>query len=134
MMNNETDYAEELKQVVITKEFADNVNTWVNCDNEIRELNKRLKQLKKSRKTSEKFVEDYMRRVNLPIIRTTDSNIRRVETETKSGLKKDLLKNALTELTKNEQQANKMTDFILSKREIKKRVYLKRTKLRKKNN
>lgn len=133
-MNNETDYAEELKQVVITKEFADNVNTWVNCDNEIRELNKRLKQLKKSRKTSEKFVEDYMRRVNLPIIRTTDSNIRRVETETKSGLKKDLLKNALTELTKNEQQANKMTDFILSKREIKKRVYLKRTKLRKKNN
>jgi vacuolar-type H+-ATPase subunit I/STV1 len=116
----------------VSDEFKDMVRKWLKCDDDIKEYNKKNKEIKNKKKEYEKFILEYMEKINLPALGSQDgTTLKRNVSKVKSSLKKEILHKALTEYTKDVQKAQTITNFILDKRPTVEKVYLKRTGKRK---
>jgi hypothetical protein len=127
-MSENDDYNEQQN---ITEEFVEVVKNWVRTDDEIREYNEKVKDLKNDRKEYESYILDYMDKINENVINITGGKIRKNKSQTKTPLKEQTIKSALYEITKDSDKSNEMTKFIMDNRPSVERVNLKRTKLRK---
>jgi hypothetical protein len=108
------------------------VRKWLKCDDDIKEYNKKNKEIKNKKKEYEKYILEYMEKINLPALGSQDgTTLKRNVSKVKSSLKKEILHKALTEYTKDVQKAQTITNFILDKRPTVEKVYLKRTGKRK---
>ena len=116
----------------VAEEFKQSVVEWVKIDDEIRTLNRKVKELKTSKKEFEQFILSYMENINENIIAISDGKLRRNVSQTKSALKHETIQNALVDFTSNTEEAFKLTQYILNKRPTVERVNLKRTSKRNK--
>lgn len=128
-MSDNDDYDEE--QQKITEEFVEVVKNWVKSDDEIREYNERIKDLKNERKEYETYILEYMDTINENVINITGGKIRKNKSQTKTPLKEESIKSALFEITKDNEKSIEMTKFIMNNRPSVERVNLKRTRFRK---
>ncbi len=116
----------------VTKEFQEMVVNWVTIDDEVRELQAKMKELKEEKKQYEGFILEFLESVDEKMIQISDGNLRRNVSKTKGPLKPELIQTALTDLTKNKDTAMQMTKYIMEKRPVTERINLKRTSFRKK--
>lgn len=123
---------EDDKQKEITEEFVEMVKSWVRLDDEIRTYQDKIKELKKEKKEYEVFVLEYMEKIGEKSIDITGGKLRQNKSQTKVGLKQDVIQSALYELTKDSNKSVQMTKYIMDKRPTVERINLKRTRLRKK--
>lgn len=124
--------SEDKKQ--ITEEFIEMVKSWVKIDDEIREHQHKIKELKNEKKDYEEFVLEYMNKIGENCISITGGKLRQTKTKTRSGLKQDMIQSAIYDLTKDSTKSMQMTKYIMEKRTITERVNLKRTINKKKKN
>lgn len=131
------DISKDARQVFITNHFKETVQKYVYCDNLIREKQQEIKTLKKQKETHEKFIIEYLDKVDEKLIRVKDGNLIKNESHTKAPLKIEIIKQAISEKSKDsklfntEDNYNQFIESILDlmdkKRPIKKRVNIKRT-------
>ena len=119
--NNDKDVAGKFKESVVE---------WVKIDDDIRKLNKKISDMKTSKKEYEKFILSYMENISENIIAISDGKLRRNVSQTKGALKHETIQNALIDVTESSAEAYKLTQYILNKRPIVERVNLKRTSKR----
>ena len=128
---NENDSDYENSQDKITEEFVEVVKNWVKLDDEIRNYNDKIKDLKNERKEYEEYILEYMDKINENVINITGGKIRKNKSNTKAPLKEESIKTALYEITKDNEKSAQMTKYIMENRPSVERVNLKRTRLRK---
>jgi hypothetical protein len=109
--------------------FENKVQQWVSIDNQMRALNDKLKEL---RETKAKLTEDltnYAQEKDIynSTIRISDGKLRFTTTRVATPLSFGLLKKSLGEMIKNEEQVERMVEFVKQKREFKVVKDLKRT-------
>ena len=114
------------------EEFKKIVVNWVQIDDVIREKNAELKELKDDKKSLEEYILESMDKMDQSIIDISDGKLRLNKSKTTAGIKQEYIQEALTELVKDQAQAQQMTKFILEKRPTVERTNLKRTFFRKK--
>lgn len=127
---SKVDEEEEMKQELITEEFVEIVKNWVKIDDEIRQKNNEIKELKDEKKEYETFILEFMQNNNENVINISDGKLRVNKSTTKSGLKQENIQSSLFDLTRDPNKALQMTKYILDNRPISERVNLKRTKNR----
>ena len=128
-MSDNEDY--EDSQDKITEEFVEVVKNWVKLDDEIRDYNDKVKDLKNERKEYETYILEYMDKINENVINITGGKLRKNKSQTKAPLKEESIQTALYEITKDNERSNQMTKYIMENRPSVERVNLKRTRLRK---
>ena len=128
-MSDNEDY--EDSQDKITEEFVEVVKNWVKLDDEIRDYNDKVKDLKNERKEYEAYILEYMDKINENVINITGGKLRKNKSQTKAPLKEESIQTALYEITKDNERSNQMTKYIMENRPSVERVNLKRTRLRK---
>ena len=116
------------------EQFKELVVEWVKLDDNIRQKNSELKDIKNDKKQLEEYIIECMDKLDEGVIDISDGKIRVNKTKSKAGLKESYLKESLKELTKDITQAELMTKHILENRPTTERVNLKRTFNRKKKN
>ena len=114
----------------VTEEFVEVVKSWVTIDDDIRKKMAEIKELKDERKEFEVFILEYMDKVNENVIDISDGKLRRNKSNTKGGLKQEMIQTALLDMTQNTSKAMEMTKYIMDNRPTTERINLKRTKNR----
>ena len=127
MSNKEDNDDTEDVQKKVTEEFADMVKKWAKIDDQIRENEKKNRELKKERKEYESFVLEFMETQDIKVIDITGGKLRRNKSNTKSGLTPSHIQSCLYEMTNDSAKALKITKTIMEKRPSVERVNLKRT-------
>lgn len=130
--SEEKDNTEEndINQQLITEEFVEIVKNWVKIDDEIRERNNQIKELKDEKKEYETFILEFMQSNHENVINISDGKLRVNKSTTKAALKQESIQSSLFDLTRDPNKALQMTKYILDNRPLAERVNLKRTKNR----
>ena len=92
MSNSES---ENNVQHKVTKEFKNNVLTWVGIDDKIRESRKKVKELNLKKKEFEENILKYLTEVDEESIMLIDGKLSKVVSTTKESLKKENIHSAL---------------------------------------
>lgn len=127
--NDDSDYEDDKQK--ITEEFVEVVKNWVVLDDSIRDYNDKIKDLKNERKDYEDYILEYMDKINENVIEITGGKLRKNKSQSKTPLKEESIKNAIFEITKDNDKSSQMTKYIMESRPSVERVNLKRTKFRK---
>lgn len=127
----------EAKKNFISSEFKEKVKGFLYIDDAIRRKQEEISELKKKKKPCEDFIIQYLEKVEYSFIDVpSGGKLIKNESQTKSPLKMDIIKEAIIEKSKNEKifdsedKYNRFLDAIMDlmdkKRPIQKRVNLKR--------
>ena len=117
-------------QQKITEGFKKKVLKWLEIDDQIRELRAKNKELNTEKKQHEEYILNFLEQVGEKELAVSDGKLRRNVSKTKKPLSKDTIQKALTELIKDKDKANTMTEHIINSRPTVERINLKRTKNR----
>jgi len=97
-----------------------NIKKWLEIDNELGELQKKARELRKVKKIYNDQLVSMMKENDVDCFDTKTCKILYKQTKVKSGLSKKHLLNALSKLYQdNETQAKEIVDYILNTREEK---------------
>lgn len=111
----------------ITKEFQEMVIKYVKLDDLIRKREEEIKELKHQRKPCEKFILDYLEKINENVIEITNGKLRKNKFQTKVPLNRDIIKHVILEKIKDPKIVEEMMEMMDNLRPTKIRVNLKRT-------
>jgi hypothetical protein len=108
--------------------FEQTIQQWVLLDNQIKNYNEKLKELRDKRDTIEEKLSNHVKNNNLTnsIIKTTDGKLKFVNTKITSPLTFKYLEKSLGEIIKNSEQVNSIVNYIKNNRETKNVHELKR--------
>ena len=121
-----------MKRMINRKKLQKNCrNGNVGLNDEIRNYQDKIKELKKKRKNMGICFRIYGK-IGEKSIDITGGKLRQNKSQTKVGLKQDVIQSSLYELTKDSNKSVQMTKYIMDKRPTVERINLKRTRLRKK--
>ena len=122
-MPEENDNQEEQSK----NEIKEMIKSWEEADDQIAELNKKLKELKDEKKQYENFIIDYMEENHNIEVASPNGKIKKAVSKSKSGFNEKIIIVGLTEITKgDETKAKDITKIISQKREMKEKTYLKK--------
>ena len=109
--------------------FKENVKEWIGIDDEIAELNKKIKELKaKKNKQLEPKITIFMRQYNISDLNTEGGKLKCNERNTKKPLSKNLIKQSLSEFFKQDEgKVDTVMEHMVSKQEIVKSYKLLRS-------
>ena len=109
--------------------FKDNVKEWIGIDDEIAEMNKKIKELRaKKNKQLEPKITIFMRQYNISDLNTEGGKLKCNERNTKKPLSKNIIKESLAEFFKeDENKVDTVMDRMVSKQEIVKSYKLSRS-------
>jgi len=109
--------------------FKENVKEWIGIDDEIAELNKKIKELKaKKNKQLEPKITLFMRQYNISDLNTDGGKLKCNERNTKKPLSKNLIKQSLSEFFKqDEEKVDTVMEHMVYKQEIVKSYKLLRS-------
>tara|TARA_B100000287_G_scaffold431795_1_gene489759 strand:- start:743 stop:1123 length:381 start_codon:yes stop_codon:yes gene_type:complete len=109
--------------------FKENVKEWIGIDDEIAELNKKIKELKaKKNKQLEPKITLFMRQYNISDLNTDGGKLKCNERNTKKPLSKSLIKQSLSEFFKqDEEKVETVMEHMVSKQEVVKSYKLLRS-------
>jgi hypothetical protein len=130
MSNSESSENNDTNQKKVTKEFKNKVLEWVSIDDSIRELRKKTKQFTDEKKQHEEYILNYMKEIDEKCLNIKDGKLRRNVSKTKGALKKNIIQQALVDITGDVIKAKAMTEHIINSRPTVERINLKRTKNR----
>jgi predicted transcriptional regulator len=110
--------------------FENQIQQWVSIDNQIKELNEQLRELRDQKNELNDSIATHVENSNLSnaTVKISDGRIRFVKVKDTQPLTFKYLESCLRDIIKNEDQVNKILDYIKNKREVKyvseiKRIY-----------
>jgi len=114
----------------VSEEFKEKIVRWVKLDDDLRKIRETVKEINDEKKQSEEFILAYMENIEEKEIGINGGKLARNVSKTTEPLNKDNIKKSIAEVTKDENLAQKVTDFILNNRKTKEKITLKRIKNR----
>jgi len=107
-------------------DFKRNVKTWIILDDDIKKLEKALKELKKQKSEVTPKLEKFMSNHEIQDCKTGNGIIKCVTAWSKEGINRKSMQEKLSLFLKNMDLAEKATSYIYDNREKKSRVRIKR--------
>lgn len=111
--------------------FEQNIQQWVLVDNQIRALNDKLKELREKKHGLTENINHHIEEANLTnaTIKISDGQLKFIKIKETQPLTFKYLETCLSEIIKNEDQVQKIIEYIKNKREVKsvsdiKRLYM----------
>lgn len=134
--------SEDSSRKTVSEEFVMNVKRWIEIDDKITDVNKRVKEIKEKvknlsveKKEREEYIVTQLKLMGEDIIDIPDGGkLKRNVTKSQGSLNKDILQKALTDLVGDSGKASTMSEYVLNSRPVKERISLRRTRLRKPQN
>ena len=112
------------------EEFRTKVKNWIDCDNQINELNNKIKEIKKKKTELNVEILEFMKDNNIEDISTKQCKLKTYTSTTQKGLNKDYIKSKLKTALDDESKAVEITDLILNNREKTVTTKLKRINIK----
>lgn len=114
------------------QELLDNVKDWINIDNEIRQLQKAVKERRKQKKELTNNLVNTMKQNDIDVFNIPDGELIYTKTKSKTPLSKKHLLGSLSEYFKNDKNmVDQLGKFILDGRQTKEKENIRR-KIKKK--
>jgi hypothetical protein len=111
--------------------FEQNIQQWVLIDNQMRSLNDKLKELREKKHDLSENINQHIEETNLTnaTVKISDGQLKFVKIKETQPLTFKYLETCLSEIIKNEEQVQKIIEYIKNKREVKsvseiKRLYI----------
>ena len=99
--------------------FKEKVQRWLHVDNQISDLEKQIRELKKVRnKELEPEITNFMTTYNVTDLNTENGKLRCHERKTKKGLNKNNIRENLTQVLNDETQIEQALQLIMNNREV----------------
>jgi len=111
-----------------SEKLINSIKNWVQLDDKIRKLKEEIKELNDEKKEYEDFVLGELEKMDEQVISISDGKLRRSITKTQSPFKKEEIQKTIFEFTKDEKKTFDMIDKIMTSRQIKEKINLKRIK------
>ena len=109
--------------------FKEKVTRWVNVDQQISDLEKQIRELKKVRnKELEPEITNFMQTYNVKDLNTENGRLRCQEYKTKKGLNKQNIRQNLSKFLTESSQLDEAVQSIISEREIVTKYKIKKLK------
>ena len=108
--------------------LINSIKNWVQLDDKIRKLKDEIKELNNDKKEYEDIVLGELEKMDEQVINISDGKLRRSITKTQTPLKKEEIQKTIFEFTKDEQKTFDMIEKIMTSRQIKEKINLKRIK------
>jgi uncharacterized coiled-coil DUF342 family protein len=101
--------------------FENDIKMWVQYDNEINELNSKIKQIKTKKADLNDKIEDYVNEQNLnsAVVKISDGKLQFKEVSNLQSLTLGYIRDCLKDLITSEDQINSIMNHIKNKREKK---------------
>ena len=101
--------------------FENQIQQWVQLDNQLKQLNEKTKELRDKRNMLEQNITSYASTNNLSnaTVKISDGKLKFVNTKVQEPLTFKYLEKTLSEVIKNESQVNLIMEHIRQKRAIK---------------
>jgi hypothetical protein len=110
--------------------FENKLQQWVSIDNQMKDLNEQLRELRDRKNDLNESIAVHVENSNLSnaTVQISDGKIRFVKVKDTQPLTFKYLESCLKEIIKNEEQVNKILEYVKNKREVKyvseiKRIY-----------
>jgi len=116
----------EVSEEELKKKFKNIVISWVQLDDKIKIINSELKSMKDEKKQYEDFILNFMEKYNENMITLSNGILKKNVSQTKQSIKEEMIQEVIEEFTKDMEQAYKITQKIIQKREVNEKVTLKR--------
>ena len=112
------------------EDFRNKVKEWIDYDNQINELNNKVKELKAKKNDLNNEVLEFMKSNNIEDISTKQCKLKTYTSTSQKSLNKDYIKNKLKTALDDEHKAVELTDLILNNREKTTSIKLKRINIK----
>jgi len=101
--------------------FEQHIQQWVSIDNQMKQLTEKIKELRDRKSTLNDAIFNHVDNSNLSnaTVQISDGKIKFVKTKDTQVLTFKYLETCLHEIIKNEEQVNKIIEYIKNKREVK---------------
>jgi hypothetical protein len=101
--------------------FEQHIQQWVSIDNQMKQLTEKIKELRDKKSTLNDAIFNHVDNSNLSnaTVQISDGKIKFVKTKDTQVLTFKYLETCLHEIIKNEEQVNKIIEYIKNKREVK---------------
>ena len=108
--------------------FEKKIQEWVSLDNQVKELNDRIKLIKDQKNLVGKHILNHVEENNMnnANIRIGNEKLKFVKISTSQTVTFKYLEQCLSEMIKNEDQVTKIIGYIKQKREVKQQIEIKR--------
>jgi hypothetical protein len=110
--------------------FENKLQQWVSIDNQMKDLNEQLRELRDQKNELNESITVHVENTNLSnaTVQISDGKIRFVKVKDTQPLTFKYLESCLKDIIKNEEQVNKILEYVKNKREVKyvseiKRIY-----------
>ena len=119
--------AEEAKAAPETKaQLVQYIKSWIDSDNDIRDLQKELKTLRENKKTLTDALVNVMKSNEIDVFDINDGKLVYAKTKVKAPINKTSLFAALMQHYQDEDAAKKLSEFILDSRQEKVKESIRR--------
>ena len=101
--------------------FENKLQQWVSIDNQMKDLNEQLKELRDKKNELNESITVHVENTNLSnaTVQISDGKLRFVKVKDTQPLTFKYLETCLREIIKNEEQVNKILEYVKNKREVK---------------
>ena len=106
--------------------FKEKVKQYLNLDDDIRKLEKVIREKKQTKQKLTETILTFMNDYNIEDMTTGNGKLKRSVSYTKKPLNKETLKSKLGEYFKNYEKGEEIANYIIDKRDKEERVRLKR--------
>lgn len=108
--------------------FEQNIQQWVSIDNQLKTLSDKIKELREKKQVLTENINHHIEEANLTnaTIKISDGQLKFVKVKETQPLTFKYLETCLSEIIKNEDQVQKIIDYIKNKREVKSVSEIKR--------
>ena len=106
--------------------FKENVKKYIAFDDDIKKIEKIVKEKKAEKKKITEFIIEFMSNYNIEDLSTENGKLKKSISYTKKPLNKETLKSKLGEYFKNYEKGEEIANYIIDKRDKEERVRLKR--------
>jgi hypothetical protein len=126
--NPQTDMVESMNEVLL-EEFKNNVQSWMDLDNQLKRLEIASKQRKTKKKELNEKILEFMAKYNIEDLNTKQGVIRYKKVFVKEPLSQKIIKEKLSELFRNDVENSEKIDKIFTDRGKIEKQSLRRIKL-----
>ena len=126
--NTNTDLVETMNEALL-EEFKDNVQAWMDLDNQLKRLEAASKQRKTKKKELNEKILDFMAKYNIEDLNTKQGVIRYKKVFVKEPLSQKVIKERLSDLFKDDQTNYEKIEKIFTDRGKVEKQSLRRVKL-----
>ena len=120
-----TDMTESMNEVLLD-EFKQNVQDWMNIDNQMKRLEVALKERRKKKKDLNLKILEFLSKFNIEDLNTKEGIIRYKKTYVKEPLSQKIIKEKLLDIFKNDKENTERVENIFTNREKIEKTSLRR--------